>query len=408
MGAGGPLAFTDVPSPPLPAQQRVSAGGELFSFKGQPFWLDTAGLLWALTGAGSVVPWAQGGTWVAATSTQGGTPGSPALTQQWQFTAANTTNANGSGSFGSVFWPGTFGSPPVTETSWDFGYNSPNLPGYSSSKPQAYHSILPDCGDTHGVEIETKFVSPDGQAIFPYQFVGTTDGTDTGNWLFTLPKGDGTYTFGVKHPTGGTVDAYLAMSGLAAATAAAPGVAGFGSTALPVTVSVSGALLAGQRMAMSGTAGVSNSLSLTFGGASAPASVPVQIFLEPITGQPAIVGFGQAGTDQWRLGINGSDGIFRITDQANSGTARMAFTPGASPTASKITVNAIMQFFTSLVMGTGALATNATSGFLYLPSCAGAPTGTPATQSGTCAVIYDTTDNQLWIYNGAWKAATFA
>jgi hypothetical protein len=62
MASGGPLPFTDVPSPPLPAQQLVQGGGKLLSFGGQPYWQDTSGTLWALTSAGAeAVAWAPGG-----------------------------------------------------------------------------------------------------------------------------------------------------------------------------------------------------------------------------------------------------------------------------------------------------------------------------------------------------------
>lgn len=59
-----------------------------------------------------------------------------------------------------------------------------------------------------------------------------------------------------------------------------------------------------------------------------------------------------------------------------------------------------------LVIGGAALATSATDGFLYVPTCAGAPSGTPTSHTGTVPVVYDTTNNQLCIYNGAWKKVT--
>ncbi len=56
----------------------------------------------------------------------------------------------------------------------------------------------------------------------------------------------------------------------------------------------------------------------------------------------------------------------------------------------------------SNVVGNGAIATNATDGFLYIPTCAGTPTGTPTTVTGFVPLVYDTTNNQFWIYNGSW------
>lgn len=55
--------------------------------------------------------------------------------------------------------------------------------------------------------------------------------------------------------------------------------------------------------------------------------------------------------------------------------------------------------------GTSALATNATTGFFHLQSCAGAPTGTPASiPSGQIPMIVDSTNlKPYWYVGGAWK-----
>lgn len=51
----------------------------------------------------------------------------------------------------------------------------------------------------------------------------------------------------------------------------------------------------------------------------------------------------------------------------------------------------------------GALATDATGGFTHLPSCAGAPSGTPTTYSGNIPVVYDSTNDRLRAFNaGNW------
>lgn len=55
----------------------------------------------------------------------------------------------------------------------------------------------------------------------------------------------------------------------------------------------------------------------------------------------------------------------------------------------------------------GALATNATIGYFTIPSCAGAPTGVPANiPTGQIPMIYDSTNNFLYVYNGGWKKST--
>jgi hypothetical protein len=66
----------------------------------------------------------------------------------------------------------------------------------------------------------------------------------------------------------------------------------------------------------------------------------------------------------------------------NSATATMQITSGQN-----------------VVVGASALATNATDGFLYIPSCAGTPTGTPTTYTGRVALVYNSSGDVLYIYN---------
>jgi hypothetical protein len=63
----------------------------------------------------------------------------------------------------------------------------------------------------------------------------------------------------------------------------------------------------------------------------------------------------------------------------------------------------------NIVFGSGALATSATDGFLALQTCAGAPTGAPTAYTGRAQVVYDTTNNKLWVWNGsAWKGVALS
>lgn len=60
----------------------------------------------------------------------------------------------------------------------------------------------------------------------------------------------------------------------------------------------------------------------------------------------------------------------------------------------------------NFVVGRAALTTSATSGFLYIPTCAGAPSGVPTTKTGRMPLIYDSTNNFLYFYNSGWKKST--
>ena len=60
----------------------------------------------------------------------------------------------------------------------------------------------------------------------------------------------------------------------------------------------------------------------------------------------------------------------------------------------------------NVIVNTAAIATNATNGFLYVPSCAGTPTGTPTTYTGRVPIVVDTTNNKLYFYSGgSWRDA---
>ncbi len=57
-------------------------------------------------------------------------------------------------------------------------------------------------------------------------------------------------------------------------------------------------------------------------------------------------------------------------------------------------------------LGAPSLATDATTGFLQIPACAGTPTGTPDLVAGCIPMVVDSTNNLLYFYtNGAWRAA---
>ena len=60
----------------------------------------------------------------------------------------------------------------------------------------------------------------------------------------------------------------------------------------------------------------------------------------------------------------------------------------------------------SVLTGLNSLATTATNGFHYIPTCAGTPTGTPTAYTGYAPLIIDRTNNKLYFYSGgAWVPA---
>lgn len=61
----------------------------------------------------------------------------------------------------------------------------------------------------------------------------------------------------------------------------------------------------------------------------------------------------------------------------------------------------------NMVINSGAIATNATNGFLYIPSCAGTPTGVPTSYSGGIPLVFDSTNKKLYVYSGgSWIGGT--
>ena len=49
-----------------------------------------------------------------------------------------------------------------------------------------------------------------------------------------------------------------------------------------------------------------------------------------------------------------------------------------------------------------------TDGFFYIPSAAGAPSGTPTSIADHVPMYYDTTNNYFYVYNGTWKKVLLA
>ena len=106
-------------------------------------------------------------------------------------------------------------------------------------------------------------------------------------------------------------------------------------------------------------------------------------------------------------------GILRLANAESIGfrnagnTANHTFTLNSSDELEWLLTSTTLLRLTStgsLVLGSAAVATSATNGFLYVTGCAGLPTGVPTTNTGRVAIVIDTTNDTPYYYNSSWKA----
>jgi hypothetical protein len=93
----------------------------------------------------------------------------------------------------------------------------------------------------------------------------------------------------------------------------------------------------------------------------------------------------------------GGQVIFRTAPAKSTNTTQNTLATGLTITAPAVNMQP------SVVVGNQALATSATDGFIYIPSCAGAAAGTPTAFTGRAPLVVDSTNNTLAFYNSAWK-----
>jgi len=94
----------------------------------------------------------------------------------------------------------------------------------------------------------------------------------------------------------------------------------------------------------------------------------------------------------FNLGIDNDDSdLFKISVGGSSLSTSQAFSIDA---------------LNNVAIGFNVIATTATDGFLYIPTCAGTPTGVPTTFTGRAPLVVDSTNNKLYFYSGgAWRDA---
>jgi hypothetical protein len=292
-----------------------------------------------------------------------------------------------------------------------FGYNPDHL---SDSAATSSHgavglSCFGDAGDTnngsggHGLEMNPAcFITPDGtKATNAFQMVATDDNTNTVSATIHCGTGNsnGSYS-GISMQNADGSKTYMTMGPVTSDQVAIyqPIVfsgSSFSQSAASVAWSLSAT--AGVANFAVTSAGAGNSTTFALNSGSAGTSV----ILNGATAIAGQVTFQRSGTSKWVIQHN--DPYLQINNSVN-GVPHAYFIGGATYALASTWFLSKVQAYSSLIVSGGAaLATTATDGFFYFPTCAGAPTGTPTAQAGSVPCVYDTTNDKLWIYRGgAW------
>ena len=103
-----------------------------------------------------------------------------------------------------------------------------------------------------------------------------------------------------------------------------------------------------------------------------------------------------------RIGFDGSGGFSYMQEVS---TDQIEITIGGN---TGLTIKGTFGFNSVICGHLAALPTNATDGFLYVPTSGGTPTGTPTAYTGKVALEFDTGNNSLEIYSGTWRGVALA
>jgi hypothetical protein len=178
-------------------------------------------------------------------------------------------------------------------------------------------------------------------------------------------------------------------------------------------------------------AGVVNMQTVQFGYAGGPQYLDSNAYNTSGTGGRITAGYSrtsslgsqgalQSGDILGHFGFSGSDGTVPRLGALIEASAAENYSSTATGTnlifyTCRTTTNSLAPVFSvrhngNIVVGAAALSTSATYGFLWIPSCAGAPSGSPsAPYTDAAAMVVDTTNSRLYIRVGStWKYATLA
>lgn len=287
---------------------------------------------------------------------------------------------------------GTHGNSSATTAVYGFRSNMTTTnASYTSGLLVHFNHSQASIGASHAVTREISFrVGPAGTGGTVSNFSGVADNsTFTGNWFINSTSTNPSLLSGNLGIGGSPSTAYGARINIT-------GVSGTISSADATGFGVSGSF------ASTATTGATGAyLNATTANSSFTCPRLVNLWIDNTAK-------GAASTITRRMGA----WIETPTDGTNNaalvlGQSTLNFT-GSWNIYSDSTAPSRFGNGASFIVGSAALSTSATDGFLYIPTCAGAPTGVPTAQTGTVAIVFDTTNNRFYVYDGGWVSVALA
>lgn len=180
----------------------------------------------------------------------------------------------------------------------------------------------------------------------------------------------------------------------------------FGDQALQLNISGSTNMAFGHSTLQANTIG---SDSIAIGSQSLTNSVAnTNIGIGTLAGSIGGNNFNLSGIQNIWIGYRAGPNVDRLTPVNNSiGIGHQAHNTKSNEVQLGNTSHTETQLYGSVVAGTrAALLTTAVDGFLYIPTCAGTPTGVATAKTGMAPLVVDSTNNKLYFYSsGSWRDA---
>jgi hypothetical protein len=198
--------------------------------------------------------------------------------------------------------------------------------------------------------------------------------------------------------------------------------------ATPFVVTAAGKLIVGATTLQNPRTGRTAAVEVNAVNVTTEDGLALTKWANTITGNAVVISRSRGQTVGTQVTVNNNDTLGEFISQGSDGTnfipaasisavvdgtpgtndmpGRLVFSTTADGAATSTERMRITSAGNIVAGGSAALATTASNGFLYVPTCAGTPTGTPTTITGMAPIVVDTTNNKLYFYsNSAWRDA---